>query len=586
MIPGSRRLAFVGVGALMVLLLVQRLCTIDCALPYAKDSDSHLIYTQLELFRLSPWFYADGQIQREGLFVSSIYPHLIGRVAHLASLLVTPEFPPADASLEEHLAFASADARLMRAVVATLSVLIVPGTFALARRFVSPAWSLFAAALAACGLLNQCFSTMARPHAPAAAFVSCALAAFVALRRNPCTRNYVWAGAFAALAIGSLQNGIMLLPAGILAMALSERGPRALLDRRAAIPVACVLLSLLCCWPFLFVRRQAGLRDDLTLEGGELAVSNVQLWIEDFRFGGVERVVSTLSGFEPSTTLLAAMAALLWLARRARRGPPTVERRDVSVVAGYAVPYGVLLCAFDHTMQRFLVPLVPVLACLAAWGLAQLHGPANARWVRRTAVGSALAGLCLPAAVGSRWQYLRTQPTTLELAARWVQERVPKADVRIGLHGTFDLPLVRTDEGLFLDDGTLRRDVYSPWSMHQQRWLAREPDWPGQRWPLQGSLVEHPELGTEQWQDDPRGCIEHLRLDLVLALAAAETAHTPALAGVHRALAKEGALVASFPDHGRPWQGFGGWTTDMRYFFVGAFFADRLGPWVELFDVR
>ena len=114
------------------------------------------------------------------------------------------------ASAAEHLRYASKDYVDARITAALLSALIVPATFFLARRFTEPRFALLAAALVAGSLLGTVFGRQARPHAPAAALVACAVLTHLRLLERPSLAAWIAVGAVTALAIGTLQSAVAL----------------------------------------------------------------------------------------------------------------------------------------------------------------------------------------------------------------------------------------------------------------------------------------------------------------------------------------------------------------------------------------
>jgi hypothetical protein len=468
---------------LTALALAPRWLATDHGLPHLRDDDPHIVNTQLYLFNDSPLFLdRQGQVNRKALAVSSVYPHLVGRLAHLGSVVAPVRYPSPDAGLEAHLRAAGSDDRRVRRIVALLSVLVVPGTYCLARSFLDRRWSLAAAALAGLAPLAIRFGTQARPHAPAAALVCCALAAAVRLRREDTKLALTRAGVWTALAIGTLQSALAVLLANAAALMLRRSARRPWRDPRLLIPLGLLALSLLCFWPFLFVwDTPSELGNARTSEG--LSLLSPARLLSDFNGRGVGPLFRALWSHEPLTLGLALLAAAWWCARNWKRTASVGSRaQDVAIVAAYALTYTLILLAFDHTVERFCLPLLPVMAVMTCWCLRELFRGSRLR--RGFARVLALATFGLPVAAGVRWSVLHSRPDSLTDAARVLEESVDGSSARIGVLAAMDLPLARTQEGLFGPKLTARDDVFSPWSRYQQKLFTANPAWPGKRWML------------------------------------------------------------------------------------------------------
>src|SRR5262249_33661153 len=127
--------------------------------------------------------------------------------------------------LEEHLARAARVRLDVRIVIALASVLAVPATYLLARRFLEPAWSLLAATWMAASFLVSWFAQQERPHAAAASFYVLTVVAALALRERPRPATLALACLGTAASLGSLQSGIFVVPSVLAALWLADRGP-------------------------------------------------------------------------------------------------------------------------------------------------------------------------------------------------------------------------------------------------------------------------------------------------------------------------------------------------------------------------
>lgn len=435
--------------ALTLLTLAVRLYGVGFGVPCLKEADTFIV-DHVRMLR-------EGEVKFDRALSACQYPSLL---AHAAEPLSDATLEPAEGptTLEQHLSAAARPWVDLRALVAVLSVLIVPATFFIARRFVEPAWALFAAALVSFSLLHVFFAQEARAHGAVIAFSACAVAGALWLRNAPSWSSYAVTTLFAALAVGTLHSGLAVLaPIGV---AQLVRRDRKWFDPRIALLLAATALSFrVFYWYYFDPAAQQAL-------AGEDATQSV---LRDLPFDGTGfvRLGRTLWYYEPVLGLLSIVAALVWLTRRAQA---RAERGDVLVVLAYVVPYALLAGLYDLTYERFLLPLLPYIATFAAWGVARLYTRANA-W-RRTVVAASCVALALPAYASTKFSYLRGSPSTLDDTAAWIREHVREpAEQPVYALPPLDFPLFRTLESLRYPPG--RAAFFSPWSRYQNK-LADE----------------------------------------------------------------------------------------------------------------
>jgi hypothetical protein len=417
------------------------------------------------------------------------YPHLLARVASLVpESWVAPSEPR---TLDDHLRAAAAIRIRARIAVALLSLLAVPLTWWLARRFLPDPWPLLAAALAAASPFVVWFAQQARPHAAAASFALLAVCAAVHLRRHGGWRAVVVAGLAAGLAVGSLQNGIAALGPIGLALILRWRADRARVLASALAILAIMAVFVVWLYPFLFAGAE---HDGVGVDGaGVLALSRHKVFLELFNGRGFAVVWRSLVDYDPVLTGcailgLAAAACAPFVLRGAPlglRGAPLALRRaplalrgafgrerafDLAVVLAYALPYFVVIGLYQRTYQRFALPLVPFLALLGAFGLF-----AAARTGGRIArpLGTVLGGFAaLVGAVQFAWCWqlgtARSRTDTVQEAAAWIAAHArPDTDL-IDVMPGLDLPLKRTEPSLQHGD-FMREEQSLPWYRHLYR---------------------------------------------------------------------------------------------------------------------
>ena len=417
-----------------------RLRGLDRELPHAPEPDSYLVL-QTEILRAGR--ATDMKQSEKGFYA---YPLTLA-----SGLALLPEAQAsASATLEEHLAVAGADALRGRTLVAWLSLLLIPGTWFLARRFTTTLGALVASLLVATSLLHLEFSQQARLHAPHASFALLAVLTALQLRARPDWVRYLVAAALALLALGMLHSGwFALLPivvAHLLRSRDSERAPQwALLSPLFACVVA---------WFALYPRVDGKLDESASVsEGGHT------LYWRDLDFSGFATSARLMFDYDPGLTVLAALGApmLAVHARSLWSAASRERRRDVLVVLAYALPYALALGIYKETVDRMLLPLLPFLATLAALAIVGLVGllPSNVR-----VLGVAVA-LAVPTFGAVRYASVRDARDTFEQCADWLVENASEG--RTLVSGRFNLPLAG-------DAHALER-VKDDHSTRQRRWM-------------------------------------------------------------------------------------------------------------------
>lgn len=438
--------------ALTLWTLVVRLYGVDFGVPMMKEADTFIV-EHVRMLR-------EGEVRFDRALSALQYPSLL---AYLAAPLSDRTLDPtgAERALHEHLSSAAALWLQVRLIVALSSVLIVPGVFFLARRFVSDGWALFAAALMSTSLLHVFFAQEARCHALTASLTTWSMVAILWLRREPSWRSYSAAAVLIALAGGSFHSGMAVLAP--LAVAQLLRSDKRWFDPRILLPLALTAASVRVFYWYYFddAAKAAKGGDDATVE----AFRN-----QMFDGSGFERLARTAWYYEPALTVLVLIALAVLVATRGRRavGAKPVDGRDALVMLSYATPYLLLTGFFSETYERFLLPMVPLFAVFAAWGLASLAARASSRTPERFVAALACAALVVPAAASTKLSWMRGSPTTLDDAANWIRANVrTPSEQSVYLLPPLDVPLMRTLESLRYPQG--RAPFFTPWSKYQNR---------------------------------------------------------------------------------------------------------------------
>jgi hypothetical protein len=235
-----------------------------------------------------------------------------------------------------------------------------------------------------------------------------------------------------------------------------------------------------------------------------------------------------------------------------RPGAPAIENReDALVILSFAAPYAFLLCLYQLSYQRFVIPLLPYLACFAAWTIATLTQAARkslrpnaAQWIGALALSLPLAAQAMFAV---RLAQVRSAPDTIARAAAWFRDRqnFDRATQRIVVLPPLDLPLpqkaellARNSKGLF--------SATVPW-LHFQKQLAPEKR-PLEQYEVLWMPMSKPE-DRNRIAASPEKFVQTLDADFAVVHALEVVRFHPAFSLVRSALMSQMQLVARFtPD--------------------------------------
>ncbi len=477
----SNRVIWLGLALLTLAALGMRLHGLERFLPHYPEPDSYLV---------DEWRLIESGVIHTALEsrLYGKYPHLLPR---LAQCLPQADPPAGGAGTAQHLQFAAAPLLTLRLLVALLASLAVPATFLLAKRFISAGWSLVAASFVATSLLHLGFSQQARPHAPEGSLALIAVLAAMLVSDRRGTLVVLWAGCAAGLAIGCLHNGAFVLPPLALALWLARDNlaQRAKAFLLAAVPIG--LLGLFT-YPFLI----PGLRPYLPFAAENKAQLGTKLphrafgQSEWFDGGGVVRVLNSLWGWDPALFILGglglAMAGTRLLRGRRTQAalPPSVQQqRHFAIALAFALPYLLVLCLFQRTFERFLIPLLPYLALLAAFGLQALTRALGCSKPATLAI--AFAALTAPSWVVGRATLLRGREDTTQQTAAWLESNLEPSELflvnpLILLPLPIDLPQPQVEDGSALIEIHRRmpwfRHLHSPRGKGLRTWTAQPMD--------------------------------------------------------------------------------------------------------------
>ena len=434
----TRRRALVALVLLTALALGLRLWNLGARLPAMPEPDDVVVVQALHL-----------EEQRLGLrskedAVNSQYPLLLGLLLEaLPGELV--QTAPVQAPLSEHLSAAAEPHRMGRRLVVGFSLLLIPGSYLLARRFLGRGPSLFAAALVATSLLHCLYSQQARPHVPLATLGVWAVLACQRLVRRGGVPAYLWAGLTTSAAVACLHNGFaLLLPLG-LALLLRWPRERGFARLSALLPLGLLGFSIDLAYPTLL-----GAGSDLGFDKpeGSFFLSGHRIDSINIDGRGFLLVLGYLWGHDPLMVLLGGLGLALLLGRARSARLSDVARRDLWIALAFALPYLLVIGLYARTFGRFLLPLLPYAALLAAAGAALALRRLPALAPPRRAAFAALLALAFPLAQDVQLQRLRSRPDTHSQLADFLTEHAdPQSDL-ILLGNQVCLPLAEPRRSL------------------------------------------------------------------------------------------------------------------------------------------
>lgn len=440
---------------LALAVLAAGLPGLDVLLPHQPEPDAYAA-RQIEVLA--------GNEPPEPTFF--FYPLLLAR---LAGAIPLDAWPLSAAGLEGDLHRASAPwlrVRLISLLAHAAAVLLV---YALARRFLGKRASLFASLLLAVSLVPGMYAVQGRPHMLALACVGTGLWLAVRLVERPSPGRSLALGFGLFLAGGALHSGWVLAGAAVVAHGIAAaRG----YDRRRALAGAMLTLvvgaaavpALYPTWSGIVPPVQGAAIALPEVEAGVLRWGQHRLELE--RFAGRSPFLWLRRFWEYDPALLVLSAAGLFSVLTGLRGRRSWTRRTgpALVLAAHALAYAAVLSMYAKPMGRYLLPLYPVCAILAAGALGRaLRVVRGGGWGPASAVGAAAlvaASLLLPAQSAMHLWRLRQRPDTAEQAAAWLDERAGP-DQPVGMATVTSLPRGFVPVGF--DDERLSWIRSQPW---------------------------------------------------------------------------------------------------------------------------
>lgn len=435
--------------ALLVILLFAvwvRFLGSDVLLPQRQAPDTYMVDQALLLQR--------GILDSRPIMESK-YPHLM---AQMLRVLLPDDSEKApflgisnESVLQAYLNHASSPYLYARILVILVSLLLIPGAWLLARRFLGPWSALFATALIATSLLHAVYSKQARPHAPEAAFILLALLSYFQLMGNSRIWNLALSGVFTSLAICCLQNGFFCLPALFVAV----------LFRHKSNPKKCIwelgVLTLmiggivLCFYSFHL--------------SGNFKISGLQRGILNFQDICFKDLFVHFFFYDPILAALTIIGSLFFIFK-IKALFPLDRNRELVVLLAFALPYLLIVGLYGENQIRYLLPLLPMFAVLGAMGVEKIMC-----WNKTARIVICLLLLSLPAFAAGKLAILHSNPDTLTMAARWFEENADHKKTHILKGEGIQVPLLYTKPSF--------AEIWSsPWSRYQRKIKQRIPGLP------------------------------------------------------------------------------------------------------------
>ncbi len=403
--PLARSTSRVGIGlALLVLTaFLARTAAVPRLLPHSPEPDTFVVQLAQDM-RHDPALV-------QGVDYAERYPTLLARLIAAVPWPGGPVDPQAPDAVPELLHAAAAPYLAGRWVVLCISLLMIPGTWLVARRLAGEAAAWIASALVATSMLHALFSTQGRPHAPQAAFAVWAVWAAMRMAEKPTVARCAWAIVGSSLALATLQIGAATLPTLALAAWLAGGTIGRRVARTLLVPALAIASSL---WAYPFSLRF----DEHGLRMGGSGAHEVDWSRADF--SGFRQLFGWLESHDPTLLILVVLGLATVIVRWRASARAVVGNKDVAIACGYVIPYLAFVGPLDQVFERFLLPLLPWIATLGAVAVVRLASRTKQRWVLPVL---AVAALAFPAFVLAKFVRVSLAPDSAELTARWFTDK-------------------------------------------------------------------------------------------------------------------------------------------------------------------
>jgi hypothetical protein len=393
--------ALAVLGLIMLVGLVLRVVHNDHGLPYVYyvDEGSHFTKRAVELFRdPNPGYFQN----------PSAYTYLL----HLLYRAVALPFGGGEKIIGGYRNNADWIFEISRGLAAVLSLAGVAAVYYVGRRLWNRRTGLVAAAILCFAFLPVAFSRLAVTDVGTLAPVALALLFAIRMHETPGLKWCAAAGLAAGLAISFKYTAglILLAPALALVLPLDRSRLRAAAIGGLVVGAA-ALLAFVICNPYFFIDLDTALHQ---LRGQAELAGNQDKFGQERDTGVVYYLDSLTWGLGWAAAAAAAAGAVL-LARR--------DRVRLALLLAFPVALFAYLSVQSRFFGRWLLPLYPVLALLAAFAVVRAIELVRARAPRLEWPAIAAAGVLLlwqPLAADARSMAVLGHRDTREIARAWL----------------------------------------------------------------------------------------------------------------------------------------------------------------------
>lgn len=305
-------------------------------------------------------------------------------------------------------------------------------TWSLANRFFGPRAGLVAAALLAVNPVHITWSQIIRSDMMACTFMLLCLRSCAAIAESGKRRNYGYAALWLGLAIATkwpfALSSLAIGAATVFAVRAGVLLPRTAMIRLTGA-AAGALAMLFLVSPYLLIDHSTALRN-VQGEGQalHLGANGGSLWFNLLWYVRGPLYV----GFGVLGLALIALGAVQ-LPRR---------HQAMAVLTPVAIAFLILFCMQRLIWERWALPLMPLGAIIAAYGLIRLtevlQRTGRARWIRLAPAAILIAGL-MPLGVRAWGDSRARMNDTRQLASAWALRHIPPGSRVLIEHNAFDL---------------------------------------------------------------------------------------------------------------------------------------------------
>jgi len=295
--------------------------------------------------------------------------------------------------------------------------------YLVAKRMYSKKVGLLAALFLSFSLLHVRYSRVIRPDIPMAFFVTLSFLFIYLIYEKGKTRDYVLAAIFTGLSAGTKYMGIILIVVIFLAHLLhaidSKKGvAKIFFDKRLFLVVGLVVLTFLLTTPYGLVQFAKLQRTVVGWSSGGLSeiTANQPAEVSSWLYYITHSLEHSL-GYPLAIFALAAIAYGIFAHRK----------KDILLIS-FPVLYYFIIGSFTRHGDRYILPIVPFLAIIAAMFLMRIVPRIPFSKNKRSIVLAIAAFILIffPGIKVIRYVQLMTEKGTRIEARDWIKENIPQ----------------------------------------------------------------------------------------------------------------------------------------------------------------